>query len=295
MTPLVRARSVGDEARRALRAGRQGRVEAVFSRSCYLRFDNDWLCIGESSIGDGPLNVLVGDVRPVLGSSQRGTSLRCTERGIDFPGLAVDLAGVPVWLPDPLPAWAPERCARGLQALGAGLPAGIPAEGLAHFLAPAEIPPGPVARAAAPAVRRLAAWLASPAAPPPAEAVQGLLGLGPGLTPSGDDFLAGVLSALLVAGQGAAAGLLWGVVADLAPAATNPISLAHLRATYRSGLAAAPRGALGAVLSGDGPAIRRALADLPLSQSSPWDVLAGCHVALAAASKTDCSANEYVL
>src|SRR6185436_16547868 len=39
----------------------QARVEAVFARSLYLRSGNQFLCIGQPDIGNGPLT-LIGDI-----------------------------------------------------------------------------------------------------------------------------------------------------------------------------------------------------------------------------------------
>lgn len=59
--------------------------------------------------------------------------------------------------------------------------------------------------------------------------VPGLMGLGPGLTPSGDDILGGILIALHGLGRGDQAGVLWDVI-DREAHRTNRISQAHLYA-----------------------------------------------------------------
>src|SRR3954447_12924502 len=56
-------------AHRTLRRGRRGRIAAVFERSLYAAFDKDWICIGHTAIGSGPLHVLcdgiaVGELSP---------------------------------------------------------------------------------------------------------------------------------------------------------------------------------------------------------------------------------------
>ena len=62
--------------------------------------------------------------------------------------------------------------------------------------------------------------------PPPIE----LLGLGPGLTPSGDDLLCGALVVLRAIGAADASGDLHAAIAAVAPSATSPLSGAFLRA-----------------------------------------------------------------
>src|SRR3954470_2253479 len=54
----ARVVEVGLLAHRTLRRGRRGRIAAVFDRSLYAAFDNDWICIGHNTIGSGPLHVL---------------------------------------------------------------------------------------------------------------------------------------------------------------------------------------------------------------------------------------------
>ena len=62
---------------------------------------------------------------------------------------------------------------------------------------------------------------------PPIE-VRGLLGLGPGLTPSGDDFLGGALIALRTINKVESAIKLWEGIAVSVPTSTNEISSAQL-------------------------------------------------------------------
>jgi len=87
----------------------------------------------------------------------------------------------------------------------------------------------PLLRHARPALQAFDRWLDSTAAPVP-PAVHELLGLGPGLTPSGDDCLAGALVALQAIGKAEAAGRLWDSLRGAAGGRTHAISRAHLAA-----------------------------------------------------------------
>ena len=130
-------------------------------------------------------------------------------------------------------------------------------------------------------------WLmrSRPAAPAPPEAVGRLLGLGPGLTPSGDDYLAGCIAALRMLGDAPAADALWSEVERQAPAATSALSLAHLRAANRSGLAEPVHTVLHALIGGQSEALRQALAFLiPSPNTSPFDALAGAALPLGCAA-----------
>ena len=60
---LPSVREMGFLAEAILRRGRRGRVVAVFESSFYAVFDSDWICVGLSHFGSGPLHV-VCDSRP---------------------------------------------------------------------------------------------------------------------------------------------------------------------------------------------------------------------------------------
>ena len=63
----------------------------------------------------------------------------------------------------------------------------------------------------------------------PGHAVKSLIGLGPGLTPSGDDLLGGMLIALNSTGQTEISEILWSSIVGII-SGTNEISQAHLQA-----------------------------------------------------------------
>lgn len=277
----IAAHTLGIDAAEALQPGRSGVVAAGFARSCYIRLGADWICVGDIDIGPGPLNVPCrADAMPdwrTLPPARRHA--RVTGDALILDGRwRVVLAGAPVWQPPPCPAWTPTDVRRGLGALAVRLAPALPSDGLAQLLEPGGIARGPVARAAMPAVAALEAWLARPRGRPSAapRIAAPLLGLGPGLTPSGDDFLAGCLVALRTTGRAGRADELWSAVDARAPAATNAISHAHLRAAARGRLGADLHGLLDAVLGGDPASLDAAAARLEGKPNhSPWDCLAG--------------------
>ena len=107
-----------------------------------------------------------------------------------------------------------------------------------------------------------------------------LLGVGGGLTPSGDDFVGGALFARRFISGGSAASLRWqaGAIEILASATmrTHAISYALLSDLAR-GESYAPLHALSnALLQGDADATHSAMRDLvAIGHSSGWDMLAG--------------------
>jgi hypothetical protein len=230
-------------------AGGEGEVHAVFRRSAYLCFSGKrYVCVGDTSLGCGPLNALAPDFRlPSLG-----------ER------LALDVAGARLWKPAALsPGIEPD-----VQALQAAARGRVPREGLGCLVVDEH---NSLSGHAQPALDAIERWLVGNALD---EEAQTLIGLGPGLTPSGDDYLGGVLIALHQLGRQAQARGLWRWL-EPRLARTSAISGAHLAA------AAAGEGheALHACLE----ALHRAVPDWPavlarldsVGHCSGWDSLAG--------------------
>lgn len=122
-------------------------------------------------------------------------------------------------------------------------------------------------------------WLTIDEAPAP-HAANALIGLGAGLTPSGDDFVGGALIALRAAGQVALAdrAAAWALV--LAENGTNRISRAHLRCAAAGQGHEALHDLLAALKDGE-RAIARAMQALDrVGHSSGRDAAAGALLAL---------------
>lgn len=180
---------------------------------------------------------------------------------------------------DPVPALAPlsrQRLQAGCAALQA-LRAASPRQ------------PG-LDKGAGPAV--LAARCAAGDAPGAAEAARRLLGLGPGLTPSGDDMVAGLLLALRLLGGAADGGARAVRLADqlavtvtrYARDRTTPVSAALLACAARGQAAAEVVNVLRALEGREpaGPAVARLLAVGHTSGADlAWGLAAGCAAVLA--------------
>ena len=275
----LRATSVGIEAQRALGAAVRGEVAAIFRNSFYVRFGDDWACFGSTAIGRSPLNVPCSGMLPDwrfaidVGSP---ASARCG--ALDLPGYAIGLDNAPVWAPGAEPSSHCASRAVGLNALSQLLPATLPAGSLAGLLRQHSLPLTCVEKTAWPAVDALSTWAALPVednSPPPLSAVCGLLGLGPGLTPSGDDFLAGFAVALRAVGKSARSTALAQVIGDHEHL-TSALSAVHLRVAISVGLSEDMDKLLGALLVGRGAAIEAVIGRLYADPHySPWDALAG--------------------
>ena len=217
----------------------EGEVCAVFKRSFYLRFaENAYACVGDASIGRGPLNAIVDDfAAPALGErialsvDHTWTPLRSAARRFDLAAL--------------------RDAARGR----------APAEGLGCLVAGTH---NALSAHAQPALDAIDEWLAGHALDARAEQ---LIGLGPGLTPSGDDYFGGVMVALHVRGRATHAASLWRWLEPRLASRTGAISAAHLAAAATG----EAHEALHNVLDGD--------LDLDaldaVGHCSGWDALAG--------------------
>jgi hypothetical protein len=227
------------------RAGAQiveGRVVAAFARSFYVAAsESEVACAGGPDIGAGPLNIVYAacPTIPALGAWWR-----------------FDARTARIWQPDPWPAYDAPASRRAV--------AQIPrAKGL---LAPAAR--DPFAQAAHAPLAALAQWREGPVP----DILENLLGLGPGLTPSGDDALGGAALALRASGRHTQADALRAFVRMRAPTATSAISAAHLRAACDGQGAAALHKILADLVQGRLPDLA------PLDRtghSSGWDAAAG--------------------
>lgn len=283
----------GAHAERFVARHASARVVALFSRSLHLEADGDFLCLGDASIGRGPLNAIMAaeDWARLAGSvPEAGGVAVVGRRAIGIGGTAIDTSCARPWRPAPWPpAIGRARQLEVVERLVHLARDRAPADGLARMvLAPAAEPCSTLERIARPRIERLRAWVAiGPSAAARGRPPVDLLGLGPGLTPSGDDLLCGALLALhAVEGTAMAAGLSREIAAT-APAATSPLSAAFLRAAAE-GLGSEPvHTAIAAVLGGRVEALASRLEAVGrIGHTSGWDALAGALLVLQAFGTT---------
>jgi hypothetical protein len=193
---------LGAGAAAALAAGGRGSVVAVFRKAAYLRLPAGLFALTTTDAPAGPLHAR-GDVP--FGRLAAGDPVAVDGPALRAGRVVVDLAGATLWRGE-LPAPA---------ALVVG--AGVALESLA------QVPPTALADPSY--RRRLDAATVALDGGDLAAAVEALGGLGPGLTPAGDDALAGVLLvARAMGGEPAEPGLV-----DLAATArTNDVAAAFL-------------------------------------------------------------------
>jgi hypothetical protein len=265
--------AIGAIAHAALRrAGGRARVLARLRSSTYLTADGAIVWLGAAGATLHPRAILVA-----------------TAPALDTDDVQVDAGGLAPWWPA-LPVLRADATARllldGWRRLAAdcgalGTPGGFGALLTGHPLAfPLE-----GARGAAEA---LALACARDDAPAAADAALALLGLGAGLTPSGDDYVGGALFARhLLAAAGRADAPAWRraarTIVAAAPTRTHPISVALLD-DLAAGLGWAPLHDLVTALAAGAPraALEAALRLTRLGHTSGWDLLAGLGAGLSA-------------
>ncbi len=271
---------VGLLAERALRDRAAGQVVAVFERSFYAVINGIWICVGQTGIGSGPLHLL-GDFHwPGLAV---GDAVRVADSVLWVGGVPLArLASAFVWEPGAAPRWSEHSLRRGLRAVDDVWNGDLTAEGLAIVGSecfPRE--PSALVRAAVPGLAALEQVLAGAADDVDhGSGLGSLIGLGPGLTPSGDDLIGGALIALASLGRIECRDTLWHHCRALLDG-TNDISRIHLR-TAALGYGAAPlHAAIHATMSGEIARLHHALNALTrIGHSSGRDAFAGSLIVL---------------
>jgi Protein of unknown function (DUF2877) len=259
---------LGRRAAELLRAGGEARVLASLSASLYIVVQEQILWLGGPDGTLHPRAVLLSEP-PAIGKWTPGQMLRmppCTQSP---------------WCPDAPPSGPGVAAAfrRGALRLAAGAAALGRPEGFGARLVGTRLA-FPLAAAAGRA-DALAAACADDAPPRAAAAATALLGLGAGLTPSGDDFVGGAFFArALMARAGARECASWSAAAETvraaAIAATHPISAALL-GDLVAGEGWAPLHELADALAYDDEpaAIDAGRRLVRLGHSTGWDILAG--------------------
>ena len=233
MQKTLRAKSIGHVAHRWLeRELSEARVQAVFRRACHLVTTDGRLMVLLAMPRRGPTNIVVPGLRSGLEDMRVGQRVSLSSRVVVVAdaGLSIDLVDVPVWpsfVPPTIPvadaevrqshivtaaALAEEKGVQGLVGL---LPELIPGilGGLAKLPTAATnlmtTTWASVSDQALAAIGRLSRGARRRTADGFYVEARRLIGLGPGLTPSGDDFLTGMLLSLLYAGRASNGDVEW--------------------------------------------------------------------------------------
>ena len=216
----ARALFAGPGALRALRPGRTGVVELVLSGGAYVRAGDDWMLLADPDAPFGPLSV--GVAGPWRRALRPGQLVQVEPGRLWLGRQVVGLERLRERRPVPRPS----------RAAAAGEVA-VAAEAVAAALAVTGGPPEDLV----PGLRALRRGRTR-------EGVRRLAGLGEGLTPAGDDALAGYAAWRHATGAPAP-------VSALAAGRSSPLGHAYLRCAERGELPEAGAAVLAAVLAGE--------------------------------------------
>ncbi len=292
--PRLYARQIGETARRLLAPGARGQVLAGFSRAAYLVTEQaDLVWLAAESAPRHPRGLRIAGPFPRLAAGQ---AFYVGGEGIDVaPDLQVDFGAALTWAAPSISRHAvlgidrvPSRV-RSIFSTGLDL---SPARGLGRLIPKTlalaagqlECEPevDPVLALAWPGVCAIARASLSHDMPALLREANALLGLGEGLTPSGDDFLGGLLFGIHAIQRLYPGSIHWGSaeLASFVEAArqrTHPISFTLLR-DAANGQAVEPlHEFIRAVLSDRPPASAGQIASCltQIGHSTGWDLLAG--------------------
>ncbi len=292
---VIAARRMGRFAARFFAEHSQAQIVAVFERSLYLQAGRSFVCLGDHRIGDGPINICVetkGDVG-FIANSRAGDSVEFAGGIANAPVWRLDVRGAEIWTPASWPVLAaPEALGDVIAQVLVIVRSMLPVDGLLPF---AHGDCGDLAsnrafqRLAGPRLERLENWLRGQFADdvdtvgePPVD----LLGFGPGLTPSGDDALCGVILALSAMRTERAAGTLGRLaeaVSRECAEATTALSAQFLSAAIEGQGSGVLHAFVVALVSGEMARIPAAMEKLSrVGHSSGLDAAAGVIIALRA-------------
>lgn len=260
-----------------------GTVHSVFAHACNLVVGDRLVTVHDAAAAHTPTSIRVTGPwhtrwSPVV---RPGQAAQCRAGVLRVGGHALNLSGIPVWAPlSPL-----RRTAPGMELRLAELAR----HRLAHRPG-AAAPPAPGLR---PAVERLRELMARPAVDVPAltGAASALVGLGPGLTPSGDDVLVGVLAGLIRGGgnipAAAAAAIIIGDAVAVRARSTTDVSRHYLTLAAQGHFGQPLTELVDAVVDGSpAPQQRRRMdAVLAVGASSGADALLGVLIGLSAVAQ----------
>jgi hypothetical protein len=268
-----------------LRSVFEARVLASFARACDLvTAEGDLLALVHPSVGNGPLNIVLdsplafeqwpkGTV--VIGD---GCSLAVEPHAMQG-GLRIELLDSSLWNPEP--DWETLRTSlllqRNLDHLLVYLRSNAPKHSLAQMLdgSNAKNPESWKAVAMMGVAGLVSACRKGELAAVQSSAAM-LCGLGPGLTPSGDDWLAGWLVGMCLSSRAADRKAVGQVILSAAQERTNTISLAFLQSAALGHVAESWHQLLSALAWGNVREVKRAAARaMAYGATSGADMMAG--------------------
>ncbi|MCL4257497.1 MAG: DUF2877 domain-containing protein [Anaerolineales bacterium] len=278
----LRALSIAPAARRWLETTQQARVLYAFETVVNLvNEDAEVVSLVSARLGDGPFSIVLEPSDFPL-NIHAEAKLLVFENGLWLDDWLIDAEDAPQW--QPVPDWPalhaqPAQLANAARQIAALLAQHAPADSLARLvLDPAASSPLParILQAAEQNIPFLFSGLRENDQAKLREAAKKLAGLGPGLTPAGDDLLLGAMYSLWATQPPAAAQQTAEHIAAIATERTHALSAAWLAAGARGEAAAPWHQLIDAIAAQDAAALQAAVMRiLPTGHTSGADALAG--------------------
>jgi hypothetical protein len=199
----------------------QGEVHSVFDRACNLvDQDQEIITIALPELKNGPFSILIENAPVLFTQLQPGQPVLGNQKRLEVGSWEIDLAQSKIWNPQlPVPGSCPFKMSSTIAA--------VISPYHSWPISDKFIGTGRMAEALNRAAQRLVQAIQSGAEV--AEATRLLAGLGPGLTPAGDDYLLGIMAALGLIGRSNLAQ----EIAEAALPRTTLLSGAFLRAAEK--------------------------------------------------------------
>ncbi|MGH9437971.1 MAG: DUF2877 domain-containing protein [Terriglobia bacterium] len=277
----VQAKSLGPIALRALSHSNSGEVKAVFDHAFYIVIGQEWICIGDSTLPAGPLNVQLLDFLPSSGIRNLITVGSFVSNGPRLrvgKNFVIDTDRSTHWRPPRVSKFQDLSLCSTTCCLDAARSFNIPIDGLAPILRPDEYdtPITIISRSVINYLHQLISCHSSVTQSIEVTKITPLVGLGPGLTPAGDDFLVGMLVTLRLAGYSKLVNGIWRALVPLIDSRTNAISAAHLRAAAEGYGSNSLHLLLKAIFEADIEIMSERISELVArGHTSGWDALTG--------------------
>jgi len=290
----------GNYAFRAMKSSCSWKVLAVYRQGFYCRNTaGELIFVGPHSIRPGSLNVLCGapesvnwideGLTPQAVGQSDGESIRFDNR------FAFTLSNVQRWQPEDISGeWARSVMAERIVTLSAEGDRRQRSDGLGSLISLLLRPPQgseivmkPLVKMAWSSGERILEWLKSEFSDGTVgisdirNEIRTLIGLGPGLTPAGDDFLGGILITLVSLGRKDLSDKLADCMLPMARVRTGRISYAHLLCASQGQGHETLHRAISALSVKRETGLRAALRAMDaVGHTSGWDALAGVALVL---------------
>lgn len=266
-----------------------GEVEGVFHSTFYIRLRSQMICLGPANLTPGPINCAVAVPDAIDWQScglVRKAPVRVSANTILIDGyIHFDCDYESVWkAPAPATKLFVESIYSGAGTFRESAAERNDTDGFGYFSRKPGLSPvsDHTSRVAEEPLALACKWLemnlgrTGPVKGNELDWVSALAGLGMGLTPSGDDFLGGMMIALTRLDEKFLRQRLWNSVRYWANKNSNPISLAHLSAAAEGYGNQIIHNMVTAILHGDINAINTTIDDIAtIGHSSGWDIMLG--------------------